>query len=222
MKKKVLIFGTTMFSKEMMHYLQKDDKWEILGFTLDRDYKKEEFFCDYKVYPFEDLEIYFNMENTEILPSIGYSGMNSHRKLFFEKCEKKGYKIASYIDRTAINYAKSIGKGNIILDFVQLGHECTLGTGNIIKGTCGFAHDSQIGDFNYFGGSDHIGGAVIVGNENFFGISCIIRSQIKIGNENLIGAGTYLSESIGKYTVVSPAKARIVKSSKRAISLFLD
>lgn len=222
MKKKVLIFGTTMFSKEMMHYLLNDGDWDIMGFTLDRNYQTENSFCGYSVYAFEDLENYFDMRNTQILPSIGYSQMNDHREHFFDICKQKKYQIASYIDKTVVNYSRSIGEGNIILDFVQLAHDCVIGTGNIIKGTSGFAHDSEVGDFNYFAGINHIGGAVKIGNKNFFGISCIIKSGTHIGNKNLIGAGTYVNTSLDEFTALSPAKARIVKSSERAISLFLE
>lgn len=221
MKKKVLIFGTTMFSKEMMNYVLDDGGWDILGFTLDKKYKSEDFFCQYKVYAFEDLESHFDMNVVEIMPSIGYSEMNDHRERFFSTCKEKGYRIASYIDKTVINHAKSIGEGNIILDLVQLRHDCVIGNGNIIKGTSDFAHDSIVGDFNYFAGLDHIGGAAKIGNKNFFGISCIVKNQVEVGNKNLIGAGTYLAESLNQYMVVSPAQARIIKSSEHAMSLFL-
>lgn len=222
LRKKVLIFGTTMFSKEMMNYILGDEEsYEIVGFTVDKEYLKEEMFCNYRVYAFEELNTYFNMQEVGIIPSIGYSEMNDHRSEFFEKCKKNNYKIVSYIDKTVVNYAKSIGEGNIILDFVQLRHDCIIGDGNIIKGTSDIAHDAVVGNFNYFAGVDHIGGAIKIGDKNFFGISCIVKNEIEIGNKNLIGAGVYLSESLGEYTVVSPAKARIVQSSERMISMFL-
>lgn len=219
--KKVLIFGTTMFSKEMKHYLLDDGDWEILGFTLDAAYKKEDIFCEYPVYAFEDLDKEFDMEQVEILPAIGYSQMNEHRKRFFDICDEKGYKIASFIDKTVVNLAKSIGRGNIILDFVQLRHDCVIGDGNIFKGTGDVAHDCIIGDFNYFAGLNHIGGAVEIGNSNFLGIACIVKNEVKIGNKNLIGAATYLAEDLDTYKVVSPIKNRIVKASERTIGLFL-
>lgn len=211
-----------MFSKEMMNYILGDEEhYELVGFTVDRDYLKEEVFCDYKVYAFEELDTYFDMQEVGIIPSIGYSRMNEHRSEFFEKCKKHAYRIASYIDKTVVNYAKSIGEGNIILDFVQLRHDCIIGNGNIIKGTSDIAHDTIVGNFNYFAGVDHIGGAVKIGDKNFLGISCIIKNEIEIGNKNLIGAGVYLSETLEEYMVVSPAKSRIVKSSERMISMFL-
>lgn len=218
---KVLIFGTTMFSKEMMYILQEDGGWQIEGFTLDQAYKTEEEFCGLPVFAFEMLDNIFDMSEVGILPTIGYSEMNDHRERFFKACESKGYMIHSYIDKTAIIHAKKIGSGNLIFDHVNLSYDSVVGKGNIFKGSAVIAHDSVVGDFNYFAGLNHIAGATIIGDKNFFGISSIVRSKGKIGNKNLIGAATYVNEELGKFMVVSQAKNRLVQSTQKAISVYL-
>lgn len=220
---KILIFGTTMFSKQMWHFLKAEpEKYEVLGFTLDKEYMTESTFCGENIYAFEDLDKTFDMSEIKILLSVGYKNMNDNRKIIYMRCKQKDYMIASYIHPSVVNHAKKIGEGNIILDFVQLDYDCEIGNCNIIKGTSDFAHDSCIGDFNYFAGLCHICGAVKIGNQNFLGVSCLIRSLKSMGNKNLIGATAYMDESIGDCTIVSPTKSRIVKSTEHAIALLLE
>lgn len=219
---RVLIFGDTMFSKEMMNYIlgHKGD-YEIVGFTLDKNYIKQKKFCGFNVYPFEELNDYFDMSDVGIILAIGYHEMNDHREKVFNECKKRNYRIASYIDKSVINYAKEIGEGNIILDFVQLRHDCVIGNGNIIKGTSDIAHDAIVGDFNYFAGLCHIGGAVKIGNKNFLGISCIIKNEVEVGYKNVIGAAVYLPKDLDKFIVVSPSQNRYVQVNEKRVGMFL-
>lgn len=223
MKKKIVIFGNTMFSKEMMYFLKEEpEKWEILGFTLDPQYIEEDEFCGFPVFPFDTLDQYVPIQETEVLIAVGYSEMNHHREAIFQRCKEKKYAIASYIHPSVVNHAKKIGEGNIILDFVQLCYDCEIGDGNIIKGTSDVAHDCVVGNFNYFAGLCHVGGASQIGDRNFFGVSCLVKSVSTIGNENLIGAGSYVSVPLKEHMVVSPAKCRVVQASERTIAMFLE
>lgn len=221
--KKVLIWGTTMFSKEMMNYVKiNSENWDCIGFTLDKDYIDTTTFCEYPVFAFEELSSNFNMDDIEIIPSIGYHNINQNRLRLFKKCKQKNYKIANFIDKSVVNYSKSIGYGNIILDYVQLNFDSVIGNGNIIKGNTTIAHDTIVGEFNYFAGTNHVGGDCKIGNYNFFGISSIIKSSSTIGNSNLIGAATYVDINLEDYSIISPAKNRTLKSNERSIKLLLN
>ena len=50
----------------------------------DSKYKKSEEFCGLPMYPFEQLEQYIDVTNTEILLTIGYNNMNQLRKVKYE------------------------------------------------------------------------------------------------------------------------------------------
>lgn len=219
--KNTLIFGTSVFSKNMAYHLAEVEKYNCAGFVVNRKYYNKKFFCDKKVYILEELEEHFERANIAILPTLGYSEMNRYRKELFDYCHEKKYEIASYIDETALNHAKFIGEGNIILDNVRLDYDCEIGDGNYIGHDVTVAHDVKIGNFNYISGRTGFGGSVFLGDYNFLGMSCLISNDINIGDKNLIGAGAYVRHSLCTHMVVTPAQERIIQTEDRILMWML-
>ena len=57
--KKIIIFGTTAFSKLMKWYIENDSEDKVIAFTLNERYISENSFCDLPVVSYEKLkEIY--------------------------------------------------------------------------------------------------------------------------------------------------------------------
>lgn len=221
MEKKLVIYGTTSFSEELCFYIERQGCGEVFAYVLDAFYLKLPRFCGKAVIAYEELGSYFLKDEMEVLISVGYSKMNNARKKLFEKCQKDGWKIASFVHSSANILADSIGVGNIIMDRADLKYHTKIGNGNIICANTIISHESMVGDFNYFAGSNHINGQCRIGSNNFLGTNCMIADHRSIGNYNLIGAGVCLNKSIGDDTVVAPAAVRERKSNVRAMNLLL-
>lgn len=219
--KNILIFGTSVFSKNMAYHLAETEKYNCVGFIVNKKYYDKKFFCNKKVYIMEELEDYFEKSKIAILPTLGYSEMNRQRKVLFDFCHEKEYEIASYIDETVLNHAKFIGEGNIIMDNVRLDYDCEIGDGNYIGHDATVAHDVKIGNFNYISGRTGFGGSVFLGDYNFLGMSSLIANDIKLGDMNLIGAGAYVRHSLCTHMVVTPAQERIVQTEDRMLMWML-
>lgn len=220
--KDILIFGNSVFSKKLAYHIISAGKNNFVGFVVNKEYYNEAIFCDKKVYILEEIEHYFDMSNTGILPSIGYSNMNQHRKALFDYCHKNKYKIFSYIDDKIVNHAESIGEGNIIMDNVRLDHDCKIGDGNIIWPDTVISHDVNIGNYNCIAERATFGGVSSLGNYNFVGMASIISNNIQIGDMNLIGAGVLVRHSLSTHMVVSPAEERTIKANEKMLSWMLN
>ena len=65
MKNKVVIFGTLDTAELAHYYLTHDSKYEVVAFTVNKEYLKEDTFTprgsttSYPVVPFEELENYY-------------------------------------------------------------------------------------------------------------------------------------------------------------------
>lgn len=214
----MIIFGTSMFSKLMKWYVEKDTKQKVSAFTVERNYMVEPYFCGVPVIPFEELESRFEKSGISILNTCGYHNMNDIRRKVFEMCRQKGYEICSFIHSSVRTDEVQLGYGNIILERVLIQPFVKIGNGNILSADVTVGHENCIGDFNYFSGSVRLSGVCSIGNHNFIGTNVTFEDNVQIGSYNLIGAGTYLNSNIRDFTATSPTPCRKEKLSKK----FLD
>ena len=197
----VLIFGLSDFA-ELLYESIKINSTKVnqnpIGFVIDDDYYKQKIFCNERVYRYSELEEIFSHSEVELLLTIGYSGMNQYREKIFHRFLQDGWEIASYIDPDSIIRTKSLGRGNIIFDDVNIGIGCQVGDGNVFYPGAFLAHHCTVGSFNFFCSNVSTGGCVEIGNRCFLGNNSCTKEKIFIGDETLIGAGCYLSQDVKK------------------------
>lgn len=206
---KVVLFGTSPFSKLVKHYIQSDSDNTVEAFTVDREYAVEPEFDGVPVIPFDELESVFSKTEIKIIVTCGYKMLNQVRKNVFARCINKGYQIGDYIHSTARIETEQIGQGNIILPNVRVAPFVKIGNGNILFNDAIINHQTSVGDFNYFAPGFICGGLCAIGNCNFFGLGSTLRDAIEVGNSNLVGASAYLPGSIGSNQLVKPARTSI-------------
>lgn len=110
---------------------------------------------------------------------------------------------------------KIIIKDNTILQnfvSVMVGIEgiTVIGENNLIMNYVNVGHDVIIGDNNEIGPKTILGGWSKLGNFNKLKIHCIVRNRIQIGNHNLVGMGSNVVKNISSHCVVmgNPAKIK--------------
>ncbi len=219
--RKIVIFGTSPFAKLMKWYIENDSDDAIVCFTVEKAYMNETEFCGLPVVAFEELDTICKKDEVEILVTVGYRKMNQIREQIFKKCEDAGYKIASFIHSTVVNYADSVGYGNIILEEVKLQPFCSVGNGNIIQHFTIISHEAQVGDFNYFAGNVHIAGLSSVAHHCFVGINGLVQNTIKLAPYTMVGATACVNANTEEGTVITPSKNRVIKTSVKAMDMFL-
>lgn len=217
----LIVFGTNDLSEVLYESIEINKykvNQKVIAFSVDDDYWNQQEFCDKHVYRYSELKKEFSCDEVEILVSVGYSNMNQNRKKIYQRILQDGWKIASYIDPYSIIRSDMIGKGNIIMDGVNIGIGCQIGDGNIFFSTSTLAHHSKVGDFNFFALHSSIAGRTKIGNNCFFGNNCCTRNHISIADKTLVGAGCYLdSDVISSGEVFVPQKC--TKLSKSSMQL---
>jgi len=218
--KKVVIFGTNSEAKELRHFVETDG-YEVVAYTLDRQFVTDSEFNGRPLIAYEDLDKHFKKDETSIFIMLGYSNMNDNRKQIFEKCQKDGWMLPSFIHSSVLNLSKSIGKGNIIFPHVELGQDTVLGDGNLINRHAIISHDAVIGNFNYIAGSNHLCGFTRIGDHNFLGTNSTIIDNGEIGDYNLLSAGVCLNIKLTNNQLVTPPALRVRTLSTRVMNSLL-
>jgi UDP-3-O-[3-hydroxymyristoyl] glucosamine N-acyltransferase len=89
-----------------------------------------------------------------------------------------------------------------------------IGNNNIIMNYVNIGHDVFIGDDNEIGANVIIAGYVSIGNLNKIKISSSIRNRLSIKNNNIIGMGSVLTKNIESNFLLYGNPAKIISNIK--------
>jgi sugar O-acyltransferase (sialic acid O-acetyltransferase NeuD family) len=194
MKKPLVIFGPGDFGQVASRYFAQDSPYELVAFTADRQHITESTVLGSEVIPFDELERHYPPSSCELFVAIGYSRLNRARREVFDRCKKKGYRLASYFCSRACNFGPvEIGENSFVLEanviqpFVSIGKNVILWSGNHV------GHHTTIEDDCYLASHVTIAGRVRIGRGTFVGVNATIIDRVTIGAENIIGAGTLIT-----------------------------
>ena len=150
---KIIIFGTLDLAELSHYYLSKDTDYEVIGFTVNKEYLTKDFFTprgsstSYPVFEFETLETIFPPSEYLLFAPMTGAKMNMVRKRIYEEGKRKGYNFISYVSPKATVCDNKIGENCFILEdntlqpFTEIGNNVMMWSGNHIgpsfSSTCG-------------------------------------------------------------------------------------
>jgi sugar O-acyltransferase (sialic acid O-acetyltransferase NeuD family) len=208
---KVIIFGNSEIAEIAHFYLTTDSEHEVVGFTVDEAYLKQETFHQLPVVPYEMLEKHYPPNEYSLFIPISYKKVNKLRAQKYLDAKDRGYSFISYISSRAAYYGTPVGENtfifenNVIQPFTFIGNNCILWSGNHI------GHHSVIRDHCFLASQIVVSGAVTVGEYTFIGVNATVRDNIKIGKENVIGAGSVILKDTEDQEVYSPGGTEKLK-----------
>ncbi len=219
--KQLIIIGTGETAEIAFEYFTHDSEYEVVGFSVNKEYLKEGNFYNKPVFAFEDIEVQFPPEKFEVYVAISYVKLNRVRAKMFNEAKAKGYTCANYISSRAfvwhnVKFGENVFvfENNVIQHHVQLGNNIILWSGNHI------GHRTIIKDHVYLSSHCVISGFCEIGEYSFLGVNSTFNDNLKIGKDNIIGSGALMVKSTeeGKLMVGSPARPAS-KSSYEAFNV---
>jgi sugar O-acyltransferase (sialic acid O-acetyltransferase NeuD family) len=200
--KKIAIYGTGGFSKEIKKLIQQinsvSNKFELIGFFDDLRSKKD-IINGYPV--LGGVEELNSFSAIDIVIAVGNPTLK--KKIISNIINKK----ISYpnIIHPSVNIDDSsvkLGKGIIICSGVFVSVDVKIEDFVSINVNCTIGHDAKIGEFSSLMPAVSISGNVDVGKEVFIGVGSVTNNDILIHDNVTIGAGSVVLKSIS-YPCVS-------------------
>ena len=190
---KVIIFGLGDISQIAHFYLSNEKQYEIVAFSVDKDFLSQQKFEGLPVVPFENIESIYPPSQFKFFIPLGYTKVNKLREKKFLEAKEKGYRFISYIHPNA-TIAKNVRIGencfifedNTLQPFVTIENNCILWSGNHI------GHHSTIKANCFIASHVVISGGCIIEENTFIGVNATLRDHITIGKSNIIGAGALI------------------------------
>lgn len=215
MKQAVVIVGNGDFAKMLYRYMSQDDRYQVLGFVVEKEYISKPEIYHLPVIAIENIEQYYSNENVKLVLGIGYKCMGEIKQRIFQLLKEKNYTFTNYIHTTVtISPNVKMGEGNTIFENVLIQEGVSIGDGNLLYGNSILGHETKIGDFNSLSLGVTIAGCVLVEDNCFFGAASTIRDHIFIREHALIGAGAYCQDSIEPYAVLAAPHSVLLTEKK--------
>lgn len=191
--KKIVLFGDSAFAEIAYEYFTHDSEYEVVAFTVSKDYLKKTELFGLPVIAFEEIEKSYPPEIYDMHIALVYISMNRIRIQFYNEAKAKGYKLANYISSKAFVWHNvTIGdncfifEDNTIQPFVKIGDNNVFWSGNHI------GHHSIIGSHNFISSHVVVSGFCAIGNANFMGVNATMGNNLKIADDCLVGSFVHL------------------------------
>ncbi|TFH42231.1 MAG: acetyltransferase [ANME-2 cluster archaeon] len=211
-KEKVIIFGTGDFAEVVFSYLENDGNYEVVAFTINEEYIKDDVKFDLPIVPFEQIENEFSPSKHKMFIAVAYSDHNRNRARIYQAAKNKNYILISYIHPKAI-VSKDINIGdncfvfeaNVIQPFVKIGNNVIIWSGNHI------GHHSKIGNHCFIASHVVISGLVDIGDYCFIGVNATIKEAISIPSSCIIGASALIIKNPVQNGVYGGIPAKLLR-----------
>lgn len=206
---KVVLFGILDTAELAHYYLEHDSEHEVVAFTVNREYLKEESFRGLPLVAFEDVETLFPPSEYSFFAPMTARNMNRNRENIYNTIKAKGYTLISYIsshatifDRSVVGDNCFILEDNTIQPFTTIGNNVVLWSGNHI------GHHGKIHDHVFFTSHVVLSGHCNVESYSFFGVNSTIRDYTRIAQGTLVGMGASITKETEEWGIYvgNPAK----------------
>ncbi len=211
--KKLVIVGDSAFAQIAYEYFEADSDYEVVGFSVERAYLKQQEMFGLPIVPFEELESIFRPDLHDIYVATVYTQLNRLRTRLANAAKAKGYKLATYVSSHAFVWRNVevgehcfIFEDNTVQPFVKIGNNAVLWSGNHI------GHHSIIRDNCFIASHVVISGFCDIGANSFIGVNATLANNVTIGIDNWIGPNAAImknTEAGALFKTEQPEPAKI-------------
>ncbi|WP_036156480.1 acetyltransferase [Maribacter forsetii] len=209
----VIIFGASSHGSVVLDCLEKEDKFNVIGF-VDSFKPKGSLVNGYQVLGSE-YDLPYLMSRLNIEGGIVAVGDNWIRKKVVDKILEiiPGFNFVNTIHPKAIiGKDVVIGSGNVIMPGAIVNANSILHDFCILNSNSILEHDCEIGDYASLAPSSCCGGNVFVGSFSSICLGASVVNGIEIGEHSVIGAGALVVSHFGDKLIAYGSPAQFVRS----------
>lgn len=189
-EKKLIIIGATAFAEIAYEYFTHDSPYEVVAFSVDREYLEKDTLFGRPVVAFDELAKRFDPASHSVYVASTYTQLNRLRTRFAAQAKALGYSLASYVSSRAFVWRNVelgehcfIFEDNTIQPFVKVGNNVVMWSGNHI------GHHSVVRDNVFVSSHVVISGFCDIGENCFLGVNATLANNVTLGKDSLVGAG---------------------------------
>jgi sugar O-acyltransferase (sialic acid O-acetyltransferase NeuD family) len=218
---KVVLFGNAKVASLNYFYLNHDSPYEVVAFTVDQAYIKEDTFCGLPVVPFEEIESIYPPDEYKMSAALGFRKVNRFRAEKYSQAKAKGYELISYVSSRATTWpGLVVGENCFIYESSVVGPFAKIGNNVVIAGGI-IGHHSVIMDHCFLAAGSVVLGGVTVEPYCVLGANSTIKDKITIARECIIGAGVTVTKDTIERGVYMSKSAELLPKRSDELSTWL-
>lgn len=211
MKNKIILFGTGEISELAYFYFTNDSEYEVVAFCCDKEYIKDDSFCDLPLFSLEEIQQKFPSNKFKMHVALSYSKLNKIREEKYLQVKKMGYNLVNYISSKSIFWNDlKIGDNCFILENQTIQPKVKIGNNVMIWSGNHLGHGCNIDDHTYLSSHICISGHTKIGKRCFIGVNSHFKDFINIGDDVVIGMGSNVNKDIDSGSLVIGSKSEIL------------
>ncbi|MBE1161910.1 acetyltransferase [Dyella acidiphila] len=216
MPKPLVLVGAGEFAQIACEYFRHDSDYDVVAFSVERQYLTHATLAELPVLPYEDLEAYYPPSEVQLFVAVPASQLNRLRARLYQDGKRRGYQFATYVSSRAFVWRNAelgensfIFENNVIQPFVRIGNNCILWSGNHV------GHRTVVHDHVFVASHAVISGYCQIGEHSFVGVNSAFNDGVKVAEDCVIGSGALVVRDTepGKVYVGAPAHALPDRSS---------
>jgi len=193
---KVIVFGISVFAEHIYFLLTHDSPYDVVAFTADQKYIKEDKLFGLPVVPFETIESFYPPSEYKMTVAISFQRVNRLREEKYFNAKTKGYQLINYLSSKATSYPGLvlgdncvISENSIIGPFAEIGNDVFVGSAAII------GHHAVLKDHCFISPGAVILGGVTVEEYCLIGANATVKEEVKVARECVIGSGVSVTSN---------------------------
>jgi len=217
MNESLVIFGNGQMAEFAYARFRRDDRFRIVGFTVDRAVLGDPRLCGLPVVPFDEAAAAYPPSTTRMFIAVGPAQVNRIRAERIAQARQMGYRLVTWVSANAvIDPTVRIGENCSIADGVVIGPNTVIGDGVTIASGTVIGHDCVLEHNCLLAINCSLNGGVRIGERAMLGAGAAIRDNVSIGAACIIGIGTAIVRDTPPETVfVAPEAVHLPISSSR-------
>ena len=214
MSRKLIIVGDSAFAEIAYEYFTHDSDYDVVAFSVEREFRTRDELFGLPVVPFEDLHTTHAPGEHSVYVATVYTQLNRLRTRLAGAAKSRGFTLASYVSSAAFVWRNVelgehcfVFEENVVQPFVRLGDNVVLWSGNHI------GHHSSIGANCFVSSHVVVSGFVDVGESCFLGVNSTIVNNVRIGRDCWIGPAVVVTKDLDDASYAKPPHGEIGRTS---------
>lgn len=220
--KRVILAGNAITAEVLLSYLQKDERYEVAGLTVDDEYLASGSIKNISAVGMSEVEKKFPSNEFKVIMAVGYGNLNNDRESIFIRLKKKGYSIETYVHpRAEVYTAKTLGEGCVVLPTAVVEPHAEVGANTMIWSNVTVAHHSSVAKNCWVAAGTVISGHASILRNSFIGVNATIVNKVTVGEYNIVGAGALITKDTkAKSVYLARSAERFRYSSEDYVKYF--
>lgn len=209
---KLIIIGTGVNASHAFNFIKDYGLYDVVGFAVNKEYKKENRYMDLPVYDIESLELQFDKNEIKVFVALLWNRVNAERKKLYEELKDRRFNFANIISPKASIRGNIIGDNCWIHDFCTIQNNAVIGNNVALMAYTLIGMGTIIEDHCFCGAKSTVAGGCKVGEQSFVGINTTIFDGTTVGKKCVLGACTVVKRNIPDYSLYKTSSDIVIKT----------